>query len=146
MRTLFLCAVATALWGVPAFAGQNDATNEILALERKALDGWVTGNPDPMLAIMDPDITYFHVVSGSRVDGVQAVKALFESYRGRPLFDSYEISAPKVQLAGDTAILSYILVCHNGPTPNRWSATHVYQHKKEGWRVLHSHWSATGGQ
>jgi ketosteroid isomerase-like protein len=71
------------------------------------------------------------------------VKALYDAYRGRPLFDSYEIVDPKVQTGGDVAVLTYILVQQNGSTANRYNATEVYQRKKDGWRVIHSHWSAT---
>jgi hypothetical protein len=127
-----------------AAAEETDSpSREILALERQALDGWQTGNPDPMLAIADPDIAYFHVMTTQRLDGLPAVKALFERYRGTPLFDSYEIAAPRVQAAGGTAVLTYILVQHTGAATTRWNATQVYQRKKDGWRVIHSHWSAT---
>jgi ketosteroid isomerase-like protein len=145
MKSLILaCAAAAALGGVLAAADENETTaREILALERKTLDGWQAGNPDPLLAISDPEITYFHVVSDKRLDGLPAVKALFEAYRGRPLFDSYEMADAKVQASGDTAVLTYTLVRHVGAATTRWNSTQVYQRKKEGWRIVHSHWSAT---
>jgi hypothetical protein len=143
-RTVLAGAVAAALCGVLAAANGNDATaREVLALERTTLDGWQMGNPDPLLAISDPEITYIHVVTDKRLDGLPAVKALFEAYRGRPLFDSYEMADPKVQSSGDTAVLTYTLVRHVGTATTRWNATQVYQRKKEGWRIIHSHWSAT---
>ena len=143
-RVVLAGAVAAALCGVLAAADGNEATaREVLALERTTLDGWQMGNPDPLLAISDPEITYFHVVTDKRLDGLPAVKALFEGYRGRPLFDSYEMAEPKVQASGDTAVLTYTLVRHVGAATTRWNATQVYQRKKEGWRIIHSHWSAT---
>ncbi|MGA9626552.1 MAG: nuclear transport factor 2 family protein [Bryobacteraceae bacterium] len=143
-RTVLAGAVAAALCGVLAAADGNEATaREVLALERTTLDGWQMGNPDPLLAISDPEITYFHVVTEKRLDGLAAVRALFEGYRGRPLFDSYEMAEPKVQSSGDTAVLTYTLVRHVGTATTRWNATQVYQRKKEGWRIIHSHWSAT---
>lgn len=142
--SILASAAAAALCGVLAAADQNEATaREILALERKAMDGWKVGNPDPTLAMSDPEITYFHVVTNKRLDGLPALQALFEGYRGRPLFDSYEMAELKVQTSGDTAILTYFLVMHAGAATTRWNATQVYQRKKEGWRVIHSHWSAT---
>jgi ketosteroid isomerase-like protein len=143
-KPILACAVAAALCGVLAAADQNEAAaREVLALERTTLDGWQTGNPDPLLAISDPEITYFHVVTDQRLDGLPALKALFEGYRGRPLFDSYEMAEPKVQTSGDTAVLTYILVRHVGRATTRWNSTQVYQRKKEGWRIIHSHWSET---
>ena len=142
-KWILVSAVAAALCGGLAAADRDEATaREILALERKTLDGWQTGNPDPLLAICDPEITYFHVVTDQRLDGLPAVKALFEGYRGRPLFDSYEMADPKVQASGDTAVLTYILVRHAGTATSRWNATQVYQRKKDGWRIIHSHWSS----
>lgn len=143
MKTaLLVCAVACVLRAMPS-ADQSEANTrgEILALEHKTMQGWRDGNPDAILAISDPEITYFHAIAGKRLDGLPAVKALFETYRGRPLFDSYEIAEPKVQTIGDTAILTYIFVRHVGTATTRWNATQVYQQRKEGWRIVHSHWS-----
>ena len=143
-EAILACAAMTALCGAPAMAGQEDATSrEILALERKAMDGFQAGNPDPCLALMDPEISYFHVVTDKRIDGLPALKTLFDAYRGRPLFDSYELADPKVQMMGDTAVLTYILVRHLGSDTTRWNATEVYQRKGNGWRIIHSHWSVT---
>ena len=144
MKSLILAgAAAAAVCGMLAAADGSEATaREVLALERTTLDGWQMGNPDPLLAISDPEITYFHVVTDKRLDGLPALKALFEAYRGRPLFDSYEMAEPKVQSSGDIAVLTYILVRHVGSATSRWNATQVYQRKKEGWRIIHSHWSA----
>ena len=142
MRLLILTCAAAALCGVLAAADQGEATTrKVLALERQAMDGWLRGNPDPALAMSDPEITYFHAVANKRLDGLPALKALFEGYRGTPLFDSYELAEPKVQTAGETAVLTYVLVRHVGTATTRWNATQVYQRKKEGWRVIHSHWS-----
>jgi hypothetical protein len=139
---ILLFPAAIALCGVLAFADPGtDTAKEILRLERQALDGWLFGNPDALLAVMDPQITYFHIMTGRRLDGLPAVRALFEEYRGKPLFDRYEIVDPKVQIGGDMAVLTYILVTHNGDSTSRWNATQVYQQRKEGWRVVHAHWS-----
>jgi ketosteroid isomerase-like protein len=141
---VLLCAMAIALCGSSTAADLNsDTARAILALERGAMDGWLKGDPDPFLAISDPEITYFHVMTTQRLDGLPAVKALYEAYRGRPLFDSYEIVDPMVQTGGEVAVLTYILVQRNGEAANRYNATEVYQRKKDGWRVVHSHWSAT---
>ena len=138
-------AVATVwLMSTPARAASDAETaKEIVAMERKALDGWIKGNPDPTLAIADADISYFHVMTDKRLDGIAALKALFEQYRGRPLFESYDMVDSKVVVNGDVAVLSYLVVFRNGTTTSRYNSTQVFQRKKEGWRVVHSHWSQT---
>jgi hypothetical protein len=124
----------------------SDPALEVLALERQAMDGWLTGNPDPQLAISDPQITYYHVMLEKRIEGLPQLKELFERYRGMPLFDGYEILNPKVQLSGEIAVLTYQLARRNGSTTTHWNATQVYQRRKEGWRVIHTHWSETKPQ
>ena len=121
-KALLVLLVAFALWGVCGCAGSNaDISKEVVRLERQALDGWRTGNPEPFLAMADPRITYFHVMTNGRLDGRAAVQALFEPYRGTPLFDRYEMLDPKVQPGGNWAVLSYILVQHNGASTARWN-------------------------
>lgn len=141
-KTILICAVVAALCGMLAFANSTeDITKELFALERQTMEGWLQGNPDPTLAILDPEVTYFHAPLEKRLDGLAAVRAFFEPYRGKPLFDNYEMLEPKVQAGGDVAVLTYQLVTQNGPLASRWNSTVVYQHKKEGWRVIHAHWS-----
>jgi len=143
-QTSLICAIVPILCGTPAFAQvKPDTATEILAMERQAMDGWLKGNPDPVLAIADPEITYFHIMTERRIDGLPSLTALFETYRGTPLFDSYEIVDPKIQISGDTAVLTYLFVRHNGTATSRWNATQVYQRKKEGWRIIHTHFSQT---
>ena len=143
-RTAVLITAAAWLMSMPAWAASDAETaKEILSLERKAMDGWITGNPDPTLAIADPEISYFHVMTEKRLDGVAAVKALFEQYRGTPLFESYEMTDVKVVTSSDMAILTYLLVFQRSGATYRWNATEIYRRNKDGWRILHSHWSQT---
>ncbi len=143
MNSILAFAIVAVLSGagVQSAAPRPDTPAEIIALERKVLDGWVQGNPEPTLAMSDGEITYFHVMSEKRLDGLAAVKAIVDPYRGRPLYDRYEMLEPKVQVAGDVAVLTYILVQRLGSMSSRWNSTQVYQRKPGGWCVIHSHWS-----
>ena len=144
IKAMPVLAAVAAMWD--ASASGADPAQEILALERRAMDGWLTGNPDPQLSISDPQITYFHAVVEKRIEGLPALKELYERYRGIPLFDSYEILNPKVQVAGDVAVLTYQLAQRNGAVTTYWNGTQVYRKKEEGWRVIHTHWSAANAQ
>jgi len=143
-KIMAVCAVAALLSGGLA-AADSDAgiAREIVAIERRVMDGWQKGDPGPALEISDREITYFHVMTDRRLDGLPALRALYEPYRGTPLFDSYEMLDPKVQVSGDVAVLTYNFVRRNGTAASRFNATEVYQRKKEGWRVIHSHFSMT---
>jgi hypothetical protein len=147
LRNALVVLVAGAgLWMAPAWANPGgETTAEILALEKGGLDGWLKGDPGPQLAITDSQITYFHAVVEKRLDGLPAVKELYERFRGTPLFDSYEILTPKVQVSGEVAVLTYLLAQHTGTVTTFWNATQVYQMRKEGWRVIHTHWSKGNG-
>ncbi len=118
-----------------------ETNEEPLALEKAAMEGWRKGDPGPMLATLDRDVTYYHVMTGGRLDGLEAVKTLMEPYRGKPLFDSYEISEAKTQRSGSLAVLTYTLATQQGEVNRRWHGTQVYQRTEHGWRVIHTHWS-----
>ncbi|MBI4908168.1 MAG: DUF4440 domain-containing protein [Acidobacteria bacterium] len=138
---LTLLLVATCA-SVPAADATTEPLQELLALERKAMNGWQTGDPGPQLAITDPQITFIHAEIGKRIEGLPALKELYASYRGAPLFDSFDILSPKLQTAGSVVVLTYQLVQTRGSNTRYWNGTHVYQKTPEGWRVIHSHWSA----
>jgi hypothetical protein len=138
-----ITVVLAALFCVPLFAGSGEEVSQTVpAMERKAMDGWRLGNPDIFLSMADDGITFFHVMTEQRLDGLAAVRSFCESYRGTPLFDTYEMLDPKVQATSDVAVLTYRLVTHNGAIVRQWNATEIYQRKKEGWRIIHSHFSA----
>lgn len=123
-----------------------DPTAEILALERQVMDGWLKGDPGPALAISDPQITFIHEMTEQRLEGLAALKTLYDPRRGTPLFDRYEILNPKVHSAGGVAILTYQLAQHVGGSVRYWNGTEVFRTTSEGWRVIHSHWSRAKAQ
>jgi len=145
-RAILACAVAAAMGSLSGYQDSTAQTErEVVAMERASMDGWLKGDAGPMLAAADPDITMFHVMTERRVEGIAGVKELYAAYNGRPLFDSYQIDHPKVQVGGEMAILSYQLITHTGDATRTWNATEVYQRRKGGWKVIHSHFSAAAG-
>lgn len=140
--TMAVCAAVAAFGGTLAAAdSEADVTRQLLAMERQAMDGWMKGNPDPDLARTDSTVVYIHPAGDKRLEGLPALTELFETYRGRALFDSYDLVDPKVQVGGDVAVLTFILECRMGTTIYRYDSSEVYQRRKEGWRVIHAHWS-----
>jgi hypothetical protein len=142
MMKILALALAIACCGSLVAAESTGQT--IVAMERQAMDGWRAGNPDEFLKISDPEITFFHSSLGVRLAGLEAVKALYEGYRGRPLFDRYEMVDPKVVVAGSMAVLTYGFTTQNGALTRRWHATEVYREGPSGWRIIHSHFSLAG--
>ena len=142
MRHVIVYALASALWS--GVASAETVASTVIALERRVMDGWLEGNPDAFLKLADTDITFFHSTQPGRLVGIETVKALCESYRGRPLFDRYAIGEPRVAVSGDTAVLTYLFTTQNSTVVRQWHATVVYRDGVAGWKVIHSHFSQVG--
>lgn len=107
-----------------------------------SFDRWLTGDPEPELAIVDPQITYIHSAAATtRISGIVPLQKLYDGFRGTPLFDSYDIMDPHVRTSGTTAVLTYRLTRRRAAATDHWNATRVYEQQTSGWRVIHSHWS-----
>jgi ketosteroid isomerase-like protein len=125
-----------------------DATREILAQERRALDQWAQGNPLGYLDIDAPDVTYFDDIGAhSRVDGLEAMRAYLVSLQGRIPPHHYELIDPLVQQYGDVGILTLHFQARSleDQPLARWKATSVYRRVDGGWRIVHAHWSLVKG-
>ncbi len=119
------------------------SADEIIAMERAALDRWGAGDPSGYLEISAPEVTYFDPFLEQRIDGLEALSAWYAPLRGTIHVDRYELIAPKVQLFGDAAVLTFNLVSYSGVTTMRWNCTEVYRQDKAGWRIVQTHWSIT---
>lgn len=117
--------------------------DEIIALERAALDRWGAGDPSGYLEISAPEVSYFDPFIERRIDGLEALAAWYAPLRGTIHVDHYEMLAPSVQVYGEVAVLTFNLVSHSGATAMRWNCTEAYRHDKEGWRIVQTHWSIT---
>jgi len=119
--------------------------DEILGLERRALERWCRGDPSGFLEISASDVAYFDPFLERRVDGLVALTAYYESLRGKIFAQRFEILVPRVQLLGDAGVLTFHFVSHGEPGEvHRWNCTEVYRRGPEGWRIVQSHWSVTG--
>ncbi len=121
----------------------DDVTATIIAMERAALDRWGKGDPSGFLEICASDVVYFDPFTEHRLDGINALTALYESIRGQVHIDRYELLNPKVQLAGDAAVLTFNYVSYSNETKNRWNCTEVYRKTEGRWRIIQTHWSFT---
>ncbi len=115
----------------------------IIAMERAGLDCWAKGDPSGFLELCAPEVVYFDCSVERRLDGLEALTALYESVRGKIHLDRYELLNPKVQLCDDAAVLSYNFVSYAQGQPHRWNCTEVYRRRDGAWRIIHTHWSIT---
>jgi ketosteroid isomerase-like protein len=123
--------------------------DQILMLERGALDRWGKGDPGGFLELYAADITYFDPMTAARIDGHQAMVNYYRPWVGTIQIARYEMLNPHVVVDGNTALLTYNLVNYIRDAQgvesvgSRWNSTTVYQHRENSWRSIHSHWSFT---
>jgi ketosteroid isomerase-like protein len=124
--------------------------DELVALERSALDRWIRLDPQGYLDLQAPEVTYFDPFTERRIDGLDAMQLRLAPMKNMksPFADPrYEMIDPKVQRHGDVALLTFNLVNY-GKLPNapesvlaRWNSTEVYRRIGRTWKIIHSHWS-----
>lgn len=116
----------------------------ILARERSALERWSQGDPLGYLEIDADDVTYFDDIGAHhRVDGIEAMREYMSALKGQIPGHDYELVDPRVQLYGDTGILTmrYHPSGPDGSPMPPWKATSVYRRTGDDWRIVHAHWS-----
>ena len=115
---------------------QDDLQTKLIAIERAALDRWITFDPDGYLDLAAPDITYFDPNQEKRVDGLDVLKAKLEpikQFKGAIKDPRYEMIAPRVERHGDVTLLTFNLINYGklGDEPEtvlaRWNGTEVYK-------------------
>jgi ketosteroid isomerase-like protein len=122
-------------------------------MERAALDRWGRGDTQGALDLCAEDITYFDPLQNKRVDGLAAMKTLYDALAGKIKIQHFDMIDPKVQRTGDAAVLTYNLVDEvvqlpTGPTNMKlhWNVTSVYARVGSQWKIIHSHFSYVKGQ
>jgi len=139
MAAVILC------WTMTKLDDASAVREAVLALERAALDGWGKGDPGGYLAITAPEVTYFDPFVERRLDGIAALQAWYEPFRGKIRIDRDEIVEPRVQVMGEAAILTMHYVSHGSEGARCWNCTEVYQRSGGEWKIVHSHWSLAQG-
>jgi len=151
MQMVFSMAVLSALLAVASctLAASDYSPDDIIALERGALDRWGKGDPEGFLELMSEDETYFDPMTEKRIDGREALRKYFAPFVGKIRIERVEIMDPKVQRQRDLAVLTFNLADYGaqfdgGPKSTaRWNCTEVYQRIDGKWKIVHSHWSYT---
>ena len=160
MRTgIQILMLVAAILSACAPASQTEQTqavddfspDQIIGLERGALDRWSKGDPGGYLELYADDITYFDPTTAARLDGIEAMRASLEPMTGKVNIERYEMVNPRVQRFGDAAVLSFNLTTVAGPVGEeprevRWNTTEVYARVGGTWKIVHNHWSYTQPQ
>ena len=142
-----LCLTVLTVTSCAAPAADDFQPEQIINMERAALDRWGKGDPDGYFEIMAPGIVYFDPTVEARVDGLDALKKVIEPYRGKIFVGRFDMQRPNVQRRGDTAVLTFNLVSYVPGSDGkeravaRWNSSELYARVDGQWRIVHSHWS-----
>ncbi len=118
----------------------------ILAVERGAFERWARGDLDGFLEASDPDVDYFDPFVEARLEGLPALRALYDTMQGKFQIDSWEMVNPRVMVAGDMGVLTFNFVSHSQGRTMRWNTTEVYRRRDGQWKIVHTHWALTQPQ
>lgn len=150
---LFSCGLYASCAAPAQTGGSMDSLlDELVALERSALDRWIKLDPEGYLGLFAPEVTYFDPTTERRVAGLEAMQARLAPIGSvTPPFREprYDMIDPRVQRHGDIALLTFNLVNYGRLKDGeervlaRWNSTEVYGRINGSWKIIHSHWSYT---
>lgn len=125
---------------------EEDVAEKIIAMERAALDRWDKGDPWGFTEISAAEVTYYDPYTERRLDGLEALRQFYTSMEGKISIERYEMINPRVQIHGNTAVLTFNLIDYvptsEGCTKEiYWNSTEVYSRINGAWKIVHTHWS-----
>lgn len=122
----------------------EDSVQTIIQMEKAALHRWLNGDPSGFLEISAPDVVYFDPFIERRLDGLIELTRHYEALRGKIHAKGYDLLNPKVQMAGEAAVLTFNFISYGGnEDAMRWNCTEVYRHQQGLWKIIQTHWSFT---
>jgi ketosteroid isomerase-like protein len=121
--------------------------DEILVLEKKAMERWRNGDPWGFVELSADDLIYIDVGLTKPIVGLDSFKEYMSQFEGKINFQRAEFIDPAVVHVGDAVLLTYNF--HSsvlseegeilGQTP--WNATEVFFRRNGQWKIVHTHWS-----
>jgi ketosteroid isomerase-like protein len=121
--------------------------DQILSMEKAAMERWRNGDPMGFLELCSPAICYTDPGQVKPIIGLNDYSVFMKGLIGQIHYHKSEFSEPKVVMVGEAALLSYnyrstVLTAEgkvDSQTP--WNCTEVYFKEGGAWRIVHNHWS-----
>jgi uncharacterized protein (TIGR02246 family) len=129
------------------FAGPSEqqvVASQIIAREKASVEAWQRKDKAFFADFMTDDSTYFNP-NGPYLETEPKVNFLpkFEQYAEMFKYNDFQMYNPRVQVYGDTAVLTYnssVSVTFGGQPLNYTAkVTSVYVKQGNTWRVVHAH-------
>lgn len=121
----------------------ESTVKKIIDLERGALDKYYNGDMTGYYGLWShDDFSYFDAGHAKRLDSFAEVREFLDGkVAGKMHADSYRFVSPRVQLHGDTGILTYQLFADTNFIDMKYNVVEVFQKNAAGeWKVVHSTW------
>ncbi|MCA1633251.1 MAG: nuclear transport factor 2 family protein [Acidobacteria bacterium] len=155
---LFVLALFAAVWGVSAITGyasteaqrHEEIARAVIAREKESFSAWQRKDKAFFTGFMADDATYFgamnpYLETDPKVNFLPKFEQMTEMFK---MLD-FQMYNPRVQVYGDTAILTYnsaATVNMGGRVMNyTGKMTSVYVKQGDTWRVVHGHESINAG-
>lgn len=121
----------------------TELTNEIIALEKGALNKWFKGDTSGYLNIWSKNnFSYFDGAVKKRIDSYEDIKNIvLKNVEGKLFADDYKFEYPRVQSVENMATLTYQLHADTSLIDMHYNCIEVYKKEENAWKVVHSTWS-----
>jgi ketosteroid isomerase-like protein len=118
------------------------AERAIIALERKQVSDFNRHKIAALVSQYAPALVGFSSTRHPRISGRAALARTFHHYLKVSPRVRYSLSQPKVQVLGDTAVVSFYWRVHLAPGHSiEGRGSHVFAKQRSGWKIVHEHFS-----
>jgi ketosteroid isomerase-like protein len=149
MKTVNRLAAALLLLGLAPSAKtettavESNAEKEVMEIEEKMTAAYLSRNAEVFVQYLDPELTAFHASNPYRIDSREvfqdAMGIFFKNASPKGLYKFQ----PRVQVNGETAIVTYHFLETGGEGPKAYSyngkETDVFVKKQGKWLMVHFH-------
>jgi ketosteroid isomerase-like protein len=121
--------------------------DDVLSLEKAAMERWRHGDPMGFVELSAEDILYVDPGQTKPIIGLEAYRPYMKQLEGQIHYQRSEFIDPQVVVMGDAALLSYnyrsSVLTPEGQVSSQtpWNSTEVYFRRAGGWKIVHNHWS-----
>ena len=121
--------------------------NEILLLEKAAMERWRNGDPMGFVELAAEDILYVDPGLPKPILGLDEYRKQLKGLGGKIHYQRSEFLGARVVMVGEAALLTYnyrsSVLSEQGlvisQTP--WNTTEVFFRREGAWKTVHTHWS-----
>jgi ketosteroid isomerase-like protein len=127
----------------------DETQRELLQIAWRMLDAIHTGDAGTYAQLSMPDLSCYEDVCAYRIDGLEFHLALIQQMSGSSQLKPtrFDMLTPRVQVYGDTGIVTYTrLMTYGDDGRPRWSTfneTRVFVRREGSWKMAHFHRSPT---